>query len=306
MILNKFNFYLMLFLAIINVLAAIIVPLLLSCTTGIFWYLSLFFLMPSILFTNTLWALIHEGVHGNLNSVPQKNLRFSRILAVLMHSNFEVLKFGHLMHHRYNRTDYDLTEGYESNFIKNNFLYYAHITIGIYLAEVIGPLVFLLPAKVITVLFESILGKDHPYVINGKKLLLTRSKINKIRIDILINISIFLSIIILYGSYIGIYLWYLLIRGWMISSVDNLPHYGAGLDRINGSFNLSTNNIWQKMILNFNYHRVHHKYPNLAWHLLPGKFITDKEYFDADYFQQYRKQWRGVISKSVLTQRSDS
>lgn len=153
MILNKFNFYLMLSLATIQVVAAIIVPILLCYRSGIFWYLSLLLLIPSILFTNTTWALIHEGVHSNLNSDQQKNLTYSRLLSVLIHSNFEVLKFGHLMHHRYNRTDYDLTEGYDFQLIKNDnrfvhflkilkvkILYYFHISIGLYLAEVLGPL----------------------------------------------------------------------------------------------------------------------------------------------------------------------
>lgn len=131
----------MLGLAAIHLIAMVLCPLFLLNTQNLYW---LILLLPSLLLTNTTWALIHEGIHSNLNSNPKKNLIYSRFLARLLHANFETLKFGHLQHHRYNRTDYDLTDGYDGGLknkltklnyfrykISRSFFYYLHISIGL-------------------------------------------------------------------------------------------------------------------------------------------------------------------------------
>lgn len=309
MILNKLNFKLMTFLAAIHLTAIVATPVLIYFTNNFLFGL---LLLPSLVLTNTTWALIHEGIHSNFNSDTKKNNIYSRFLAILIHSNFEVLKFGHLMHHRYNRTDYDLTEGcntkskqqsllnYKFYLLLQNLGYYFHITIGLYLAELIGPLLMLIPINIITKYADKILGSEHGYVINGKNILLKPARVKKIRLDNCINILFFSLIIFLYINTIWLYLTYLTIRALLISSVDNLPHYGCSRDKISGAFNLSAPRLWQAMILNFNLHRIHHKYPNLAWHLLPEKFNSDQDYYDLNYFRQYFLQWRGVIDKSKL------
>lgn len=320
-ILNKTNFKLFLLIIITNlfvVLSPNIYLYYLDISEKIIYsMISLSFLL-GLLITNTTWALIHEGIHSNLNINSKKNLLYSRILSLLLHSNFELLKFGHLMHHKYNRSASDLTEGYDNNlkFTKNKFSYYFYlfhktisyyfyIIIGLYLGEVIGPLLLLLPKKIIIYLADYILGKDHSYLLMGKKIILNNNpkackKLRNIRIDSFINIAIFFSIFYLYGEYIYLYLIFLFIRGLLISSADNLPHYGCNTDKIYGAYNLQTNKIWQSMILNFNYHRVHHKYPNIAWHLLPEKFNSDGDCFDKNYFQQYTRQWRGIVAINNL------
>lgn len=307
MVKNGFNKKLFILLTLVHITAMLCAPLLIS-------YYNLYYIMllvPSILLTNTTWALIHEGIHSNLNSDKSKNLLYSRILSLCIHSNFEVLRFGHLMHHRYNRTDYDLTEGYEpatnGNFftklfikLKNNLLYYLHISIGLYLFEVLGPLFLSLPKKVLIPIGEEILGTDHGYVTSAKAVLLKPKRYKRISFDNLLNILIMALIIYLYGQYFYIYLMFLCFRAFLISSVDNLPHYGASLDRIDGAFNLKANRFWQYAILNFNLHRVHHRYPNVAWHLLPEYFDKDSDYYDYSYAKQYLRQWLGVISKKDL------
>lgn len=308
-VLNSQNFRLMLFLATLHTSALIVAPLLAVYTNN---NIFLCLMIPSLVFTNTTWALIHEGIHSNFNSDTKRNSFYSRLLSLFLHSNFEVLRFGHLMHHRYNRTDYDLTEGcadkkegqsnirYQLYKLGQNSAYYFHITIGLYLAEVIGPILFLLPIKPIVNMAEQILGRDHGYIINGKNILLQAKRLKTVRLDSVINLLLFFIIIYLFSDFLWIYLLYLLIRSVLISSADNLPHYGSSRDKITGAFNLSAPKWWQKMILNFNLHRVHHEHPNLAWHLLPAKFAAEEGCYDQNYFKQYLRQWRGVVCKSKL------
>ena len=65
-----------------------------------------------------------------VNNNANKNVLYGRMLSIILHSNFELLKFGHLQHHLYNRSKYDLTEGYDpllkkqkNNLAQTNFIF---------------------------------------------------------------------------------------------------------------------------------------------------------------------------------------
>ena len=70
-------------------------------------------LLPIALLTNFFWALHHEAIHGGFQADRQRNLRAGRLMAVLLGSSFHVLRFGHLMHHQYNRNPLDRPDVYE-------------------------------------------------------------------------------------------------------------------------------------------------------------------------------------------------
>jgi fatty acid desaturase len=57
--------------------------------------------------TPTDWGLVHEGIHGRLWGRPFRNCLASRIMAVLLGFSFDLVQFGHLMHHRYNGHEFD-------------------------------------------------------------------------------------------------------------------------------------------------------------------------------------------------------
>ncbi len=313
---SNINIKLLFFLVIIHTMSMALPPMVLFSTGS---YSGFLMWIPSLLLTNTTWSLIHEGIHNNLSSAPKKNLLYSRLVSIIFHINFETLKFGHMQHHRYNRTDYDLTDGYDASLKKTyskiqyygyktrkNLVYYTHISFGMYLFEIMGPLLLFLPAKMVLKVAKKILGNEHPYLKNGQILLVKPDRLKNIRVDNLINIIMFSMVLICYNDHVWLYLLYLSIRGLLISSTDNLPHYGASLDNINGAFNLKAPKLWQKLILNFNYHRVHHRYPNLPWYLLPRRYQETQDYFDTNYFKNYFKQWRGLIDKEKLRKTTTS
>ncbi|HEY8963190.1 MAG TPA: fatty acid desaturase, partial [Alphaproteobacteria bacterium] len=61
---------------------------------------------PIILFLIPLntpfWSLIHEAVHKNLHHKAPINDALARLMSVVFGASFDVLRFGHLMHHQYN------------------------------------------------------------------------------------------------------------------------------------------------------------------------------------------------------------
>jgi fatty acid desaturase len=107
--------------------------------------------LPALL-NNTLWASIHEAKHGALLSERDRNERLGRTLAILHGAPFALLRTGHLLHHRYNRTERERTEVYDES--KTSWLraagrYYAYLFGGLYLSEVVGGLSLLLPRRLL-------------------------------------------------------------------------------------------------------------------------------------------------------------
>jgi fatty acid desaturase len=49
------------------------------------------------------WSLIHEAIHKNFVPDNKANLYAGRLMAVAFGASFHILRFGHLMHHQYNR-----------------------------------------------------------------------------------------------------------------------------------------------------------------------------------------------------------
>src|SRR3989338_9595879 len=98
-------------------------------------------LIPFSLLTNTYWALIHEAIHGMFLSNHRLNEFFGRIMAISFGTVFHFVRFGHLIHHQYNRTSVDLTDGYDPQQEpkwKVQLGYYFQICGGLYLAEILG------------------------------------------------------------------------------------------------------------------------------------------------------------------------
>jgi fatty acid desaturase len=61
-------------------------------------------LVPLASTHHTLWSLVHEAIHGTLATPSRLNERLGRLLAVLHGAPFAVLRLGHLLHHRHNRS----------------------------------------------------------------------------------------------------------------------------------------------------------------------------------------------------------
>jgi fatty acid desaturase len=257
--------------------------------------------LPVLLTTNTLWALIHEAIHTMLHPQSRISNLMGRSLALSLGIGFHLARFGHLTHHRFNRQGIDLTEGYDPAKTPKwlaSIRYYLQITLGLYLSEILLPLLFLLPKSLIIKLADKLV--DNRYRDNFKQRLLKQSVLAEIRIDALLMLSIWLTSFYLYGQYGWILLLAGLGRGLLISFADNLPHYDTPVDDVRYAYNLKLPKPLQLWLLNFNLHRVHHHYPNVPWRQLPDQFVQSRDKLDRNYFSQALNQLKGVIPISVL------
>jgi hypothetical protein len=89
-------------------------------------------------------------------------------------------------------------------------------------------------------------------------------------------------------------------RAFIVSVADNAYHYGTELDAPLEAMNLRLPRPLKLLVLAFNLHGVHHKYPGLAWHSLRAAFENDDARFETGWFAAVGRQINGPISEQKL------
>lgn len=95
----KINACLAMMAVLLNATILFIAPWLIHHNT---WWALLPVLL--VLLTSTNWAIIHEAIHGIFSPNRKINEIFGRILCISVGNTFHLVRFGHLMHHQYNRS----------------------------------------------------------------------------------------------------------------------------------------------------------------------------------------------------------
>lgn len=292
---KKLNLLLMIALTTINFFAMFYLPTMLLPQNGL-WAL---LLVPIVLLTNTYWSLIHEGIHSIFNPNKKINNIACRIMSVTFGTVFQVVQFGHLIHHAYNRTEIDRPEVYEAN--KQNYIlraisYYFKLTIGLYVAEFFGPMLAYLPKNIVNKIADKVYVGNPQFDKIVKNRLFSPESLSIIRRDATVMYVLFILTFICYGHYGWLWLLVMLVRAFMVSVADNLPHYATRVDQVRYAYNLSMPAVLSKLILNFNLHRVHHEQPNVPWSSLPEAQAATNSSLDVNYFKQAIKQFNGLIN----------
>lgn len=259
-------------------------------------------LLIPLLLTNSWWAFIHEALHGHL--FPDKRLgrAVGRIHAVLYGAAFDLLRFGHLLHHVYSRTRRERAEVYrdgEDSLLVVGIGYYFRLLGGLYVFEILGSLAFLLPRPLIQRLEARAKSPDN-VVEELAQRLLAPATLTAVRADTLAILCIYGMSFYCYGQYwwmLAIALWG---RGLLISLLDNAFHYGTPLDQPRFAPNLATPGWWGRLLLNFHLHGVHHQQPAAPWHALPQLHRRGEDSFHGSLFLAILSQFRGPIPERKL------
>ena len=67
----------------------------------------------------------------------------------------------------------------------------------------------------------------------------------------------------------------LLVRGFLVSFLDNAYHYGTRTDDRRYALHLATPVWLQRYLLNFNFHYMHHRHPTMPWNRLDALVAED-------------------------------
>lgn len=285
--------------ALLAALHLFVLPLLVRGTPAWAWLL-----VPIVLLSNSLWAFIHEAVHGAMFADKRANRAVGRALSVVFGASFDLLRSGHLLHHAHSRTRRERSEVYAGARPTTGFVaaYYARILGGLYLAEVVTSLLMLLPRAWITAAGRHLASDDNVIEALTERMLapaaLRASRLDAIAILLLHGLAFWL-----YGEYAWMYLASLAGRGLLISFVDNVFHYGTALDRPRDAMNLSLAAPLSALILHFNLHGVHHLRPNAPWHRLPDLHSEQGTGFQDAWWPALFRQLRGPLGESLLRAR---
>jgi fatty acid desaturase len=257
-------------------------------------------LLLTALTTTQLWAAIHEGIHGNLHQNPKWNAAMMHSMSLIFGSSAYFLRETHLAHHSYNRTDIELVEVYsgESPPRGFRFFYYFMLTFGLYFFELLIPWLYLLPERLQSRIFSrsQFLHKAHQKIIK-------RGLNNRIRINLIFLGVFFVCLFFIFRDSLFSLLAILFVRGFLISMLDYVYHYGtAAGDRTHGK-NLRLPALVSRFILHFNYHGVHHLKPMAPWQSLPDEFYDKACRFESGFLEAVIQQLRGPLSIDALPKR---
>ena len=290
-------------------LASTLALLWLGSRLDFLWCIPLGIIMSFILLSN--YALMHEGAHYNLHANPRYNYLLGAISACFFPMSFTLLQITHQVHHRCNRTDYEMFDYYYPNgnrwlkraqwYIILTGLYWPLIPIGTTLMALFPRLSLSLPfkrAKSTEVLFDDFGAREY----------------NKVRLEVLGAIllwsALFQWLELQWPQVLVMYL----IFGFNWSTRQYVFHAFSPRDVINGAHNLKVSYPMQGILLNGHWDLVHHQHPDLPWTELPkyGKHSAAP----SSFWKQYAKLWLGPrlctipapqpLSRSELAAATDS
>jgi len=262
------------------------------------WPLAAWSILPAVLLTTSWWSLIHEAIHGLLFARRPLNNAAGRLLCILFGLPFQPVAFGHLFHHRRNRSLLDRAEVYPGDSSKKFAVaYYLRLLGGLYFAEL--GLCFAVWLQRPRLLRLTARRFDQAGLATDGRLLqntvLNPRMLRTVRLDAGCILFCLGSSLWLYGGHAWLLLLLLLGRGLLISLMDNAYHYGTPLDAPRYALNLRLPRPLSAAILNFNLHRVHHLHPAVPWRRLPELFRQAKDGYDGGYVGLTLRQLRGPL-----------
>ena len=102
-----------------------------------------------------------------------------------------------------------------------------------------------------------------------------------------------------YGAHWPLLFLALLARGFLISFLDNVYHYETPVSDVFTRKNLRLAAPLAKLLLNFNFHGIHHVNPAIPWLHLPRAFEAQAGRYSGGYFAAALRQLRGPIALRI-------
>lgn len=259
-------------------------------------------ILPCAACTLSLWAVIHECIHGHLSRDQRLNHRVGRLLSILFGAPYRPMRLAHLLHHKFNRGERDRVETYDAT--RRTWWqaapgYYFNLLIGLYLSSVSAVFLFLLPVGVVRAIGRR-LGHDSNVIGLLADRLTEPAALREVRMDALLVIAVYGTSAWLFGVHAWMLIGIVLLRGLIISLHDSAYHYATALGPSAPSLCLRLPDPLSAGVLHFNYHDVHHRRPDLACWQLPAQFERDAGRFDLGFASAVVRQFKGPVAVQRL------
>ncbi len=279
-----------------NLLNAVLVLLAVASWIGLLWLASrvghpLAVFGVGIVFSYlflTIYALLHEGCHGNLNSHPRLNYCLGVVTGLMFGSPFAMIRVTHQGHHSRNRTDpeiFDLYTDTDSRFLKTMQWYGTLLGLFWPLIPASAVMISICPGAVQSRLFT------RPPLGNANLADLGRGDVWRMRIELLLLAGMLAGL----HAWMGLAWWHWLIlygcASFNWSTRQYIGHAFTPRDIIDGALNLRHNGLMSRLLLFGEWDLTHHRRPEVPWIYLPR--ITSDTEQRPGYHAQYWRQWTG-------------
>jgi fatty acid desaturase len=261
-------------------------------------------LVLSTILTYPCWILIHEAIHSMLSANRSTNHLLGRLLSILQGSPFAVLKLVHLLHHKFNRVE-DYAEVYDPARTSRRravIHHYYTVLAGRYWSEVLACFVVWLPQGRRDRMIRNLLG-DGEMATRTQHGMARKDTLGEARADSVLCVALLIGACWLYRHDLPTLIAALSGRALLISFFDDAYHYGTARNSREAPHPARNHELaapW--LVLNFNHHGLHHRYPSLPWSKLAAKAREEDLVFDGGYFSSALRQLRGPIPLSELPQ----
>jgi fatty acid desaturase len=250
-----------------------------------------FFLLPIMVLQPLHWGLLHEGIHARLLPNRRANEFCARVLSVTLGLPFDGTRFGHLVHHRFSRHSYDRPDVYDGRgpYALAWLAYRLRLFGGVYLSELLSPLIAFVPTRLGIRLMEKAIPIDEHGDAHVRRLyislVLNVGKRRRTRRGFAMSLALYAASVWVYGSWWPMLLAAMYVRGLWHSFADNVPHHGVALDQPARARNYTLPLGFGMLVMNHHLHLTHHLYPRVPWTALGAVSLLERERPKGNYFR---------------------
>lgn len=245
------------------------------------------------------WGLLHESIHGKLFADEKWNRIAGRALGVFLLFNFDVMRFAHLYHHRENRHSRDRPEdlGMNGSWLRAAPTFFFTLLGGQEIGAMAAPLAVLPPLSVTEWMTERLFSDPQTAKLKAATLRVFTDpeRRTRIRVDFAFAIAFAALAIWLWGAHWYVFAACVAARFVVLSLLDNAPHYGTALNSGLEAKNTTLHPSLRWLVLNSNFHGVHHRLPNIGWRELPENFVALQGHYTESWIAMVLRQFRGPM-----------
>jgi fatty acid desaturase len=248
------------------------------------------------------WGLMHESIHGKLFESEAWNRRIGRALGIALCLDWDIMRFGHLFHHRANRHDRDRPEELKpgQSWLSAAGPFFFQLLGGQELGGMIAPLTVVLPLGGTEWAVRRIFAGEA----NGDlRLAALRvfgdpARRRRVRLDFAAILALMAFAVWCWGVHWPVFAACIAARFAVLSLLDNAPHYGTPRDSGTRAYNTTLPRPFGLLVLNAHFHGVHHQASHLSWQELPREFAQTGAGYDGRWIATVLRQFRGPVRLS--------
>lgn len=239
------------------------------------------------------WGLMHESIHGNLFAGAAANRRAGRVLGNFLCLSWDVMRFGHLLHHSNNRHEFDCPEGVPpgASRLAAAGPYFVKLLGGHALISAVSSIGLALPPRVVTRLVPRV----EPMRAAALRAFSNAERRSRIRGDLVATIVLLALAGFCWRTHWPILAAAVGVRFMMLSLLDNAPHYGTARDSGTYARNTGLPRWAHWLLMGHNFHGIHHAATGLNWQELRAAFARAGGRYEGSWAAMVLRQFRGPV-----------